>query len=181
MSHRFSTGQLTERPLMELAKQEAREQFRHPTLVQSLARWWSKKYRLPSNHELFQNSDIYELCVEFWVDKYESKPIESYRNDKGEIQFTDTGDDLVDRWEQQIADGEIPDLLEAFDEESIRHMQKLRQVAKDRDPYQGATIRDTSDKMRRILDSEKLKGFKDDRKHLEDLFNRPTFLGEGDD
>jgi hypothetical protein len=123
--------------------------------------------------------------VEYKLDLFEKKPLEAHRNADGEIQFTETGDPLVDKWEEQIAKGEIPDLFEAFDEESLTHMQRLRQTQRDRDPYQGATIKDTVDKMQRILQGERPAGFKDmtpeKQRLLEEVFNHPTFGGTIDE
>ncbi|NJL53733.1 hypothetical protein HC928_00410 [bacterium] len=133
-------------------------------MLEALARWWSKKYRLPWNHDLFQDRTVFDLMVEFYLDKIEEKPLEAYRNDKGEIQFTDTGDALVDRWEQQIAEGGVPNLMEAFDEQSIDLIKKRVANQANRDPYQGMTIKQAaehsaaspiSDKERRAL-AEKL-------------------------
>jgi len=52
--------------------------------------------------------------VEFYEDLYDSKPLEAHRNEDGEIQFTDTGDDMIDKWEAELASGQIPDLWESF-------------------------------------------------------------------
>lgn len=111
-----------------------------------MARWWSRKYRLPSNHELFQDRTLFDHLVEYYVDKFEERPIESYRNKDGEIQFTDTGDELIDLWEQQIAEGHDPNLYEAFSEESLEQIRK-RTAAKQLDPYQGLSMKETFDKI----------------------------------
>lgn len=128
---------------------------------------------------------MFDLLVEYYIDIFEKKPLEVHRNSDGEIQFKDTGDALIDKWEAQIAAGETPDLFEAFDEESISHMERLRQAARDRDPYQGATIKETTDKMSRILQGQKPSGFKDmspdKQRELEELFNNPTFGGSLED
>lgn len=125
-----------------------------------------------------------ELMTEFYVDCYEKKPIEAHRNEHGEIQFSETGDEMIDRWEEQIARGEIPDLNEAFDEESLKGLAKMRQKAQDRDPYQGMTIKDTNTKVARILQTSNLEqakelGFKnlstEKQRLLEELFEKPTF------
>lgn len=143
--------------------------------------WWVRKYKLPSNHELFQERTMFDLLVEFYIDKYQEKPIESYRNSKGEIQFTDTGDELVDKWEQQIADGEEPDLWEAFDEESLKHLEKLRKAAELRDPYHGFTMKDTFEKVQTQARREGLTLGKntlteDEKRALaEKLLHSPTF------
>lgn len=110
-----------------------------------LARWWVKKYQLPSNHNLFLSRTPFDLLVELFTDKYEERPIESYRNEAGEIQFKDTGDDLIDRWEEQIAKGQIPDLMEAFDQESIQHIKKWKAAQQARDPYQAMSMKDMYD------------------------------------
>lgn len=121
--------------------------------------------------------------VEYYVDRFEKKPIEAHRNEKGEIQFTDTGDPLIDKWEEQIARGEIPDLYEAFDEESLQHLERLRQAARDRDPYQGLSMKSAFDKIERDATREGLHVGKspnnvitpEKKKILEELFNAPTF------
>lgn len=116
-------------------------------MTEALALWWTRKYKLPSNHELFQSRTIFDLLVEFYIDRFQEKPIEVHRNADGEIQFTDTGDELIDKWEQQIADGELPDLWEAFDEESLERLKKLRAAAELRDPYQGFTMKNTFERV----------------------------------
>lgn len=85
-----------------------------------MERWWTTKYRLPSNHKLFQKTTYFELLVDYFQDYYEANPIEQYRNEQGNIQFKDTGDPLIDKWEQEIQEGNTPDLLEAFSEEQKR-------------------------------------------------------------
>jgi len=124
------------------------------------------------------------------VDAYEKRPIEAHRNEAGEIQFSETGDEMVDKWEEQIARGEIPDLNEAFTEESLAGLAKMRQRAKDRDPYQGMTIKDANTKMARILQTSNLEdaktlGFKglsaEKQRQLEELFDKPTFGVDLDD
>lgn len=106
---------------------------------------------------------MYEHLLDFYITKYEEKPLESYRNADGEIQFKDTGDEMVDRWEQQIADGMTPDLLESFNAESLAHIENLRATAKARDPY--ASIKDTFDAV----------AAEAKREHLH--INKPTFGG----
>lgn len=130
---------------------------------------------------MFEERTVFDLLVEYKLDLFEKKPLEAHRNADGEIQFSDTGDPLVDKWEAQIAKGELPDLFEAFDEESLTHMERLRQAAIDKDPYQGATIKDTVDRMQRIVQGELPQGFKqltpEKQALLEELFKHPTFGG----
>lgn len=112
-----------------------------------MALWWSRKYRLPSNHELFLERTVFDLLVEYNVDKFQQKPIEAHRNKAGEIQFSETGDELIDKWEEQIAKGEEPDLWESFDEESLKYLEKLRYTAERRNPY--GSMKDTYDRLER--------------------------------
>ncbi len=90
---------------------------------------------------------------------------------------------MVDKWEAQIANGEVPDLYEAFDEESLSHIERLRQLARDKDPYQGLSMKAAFDKIEREATREGLHiGNKpsinaDKQKLLEELFNNPTFGG----
>jgi hypothetical protein len=44
--------------------------------------------------------------------------MEAYKDKEGNIKFSNTGDTLIDRWEEQIANGQMPDLTEAFTKES---------------------------------------------------------------
>jgi hypothetical protein len=109
--------------LVELAKEIARAQHHKPTLSENLAKWWEKKYSLPSNHELFQERTSISLLTEYYYDIYESSPLEMHRQADGEIQLKDTGDALIDKWEEQIAEGMEPDLWEAF---SDKEREKLK-------------------------------------------------------
>lgn len=151
-------------------------------MLEALSRWWSRKYKLPSNHELFEEQTLGDLLTEFYIDVFEKKPIEAHRNEDGEIQFSETGDELIDKWEEQIARGEIPDLNEAFDEESMKGLAKMRQKAQDRDPYQ--SMKSVLDRVERQAKSEGLYVGKtpppqgmtpEKQKLLEELFNKPTF------
>ncbi|MDB5716288.1 MAG: hypothetical protein JWO15_3685 [Sphingomonadales bacterium] len=59
-----------------------------------------------------------ELLTEWFEDIYRANPLEIHRNEDGDIQFQDTGDDMLDAWENQFAKGEDVDLWEAFSEKS---------------------------------------------------------------
>ena len=91
-----------------------------------LRRWWQEKYRLPSNHELFQTSTVWELLVDFWEDYFHNNSLEAYRNEDGQIQFVETGDELIDKWEQELAEGKTPDYMEAFSPEDVNKLNELR-------------------------------------------------------
>lgn len=67
--------------------------------------------------------------VEFWEDYYHDHPLESHRQEDGHIVF-ETGDPLIDKWEQQIARGEKPDLTEAFSPDELRRIQATLRRAK---------------------------------------------------
>ncbi len=89
----------------------------------TLRRWWVKKYQTPWTSKHFQNATIDELLVEFYEDYYEANPSEQLkdlRDDDGNITFA-TGDELIDKWEQELAMGLTPDLNEGL---SLEERQK---------------------------------------------------------
>jgi len=85
---------------------------------------------------------------------------------------------MVDRWEQQIADGITPDLLESFNEESLQQISKIREIAKSRDPYAAVSIKDTFESVANDANRSGLhvKG----QTPLDSLFSKPTFGGDFD-
>lgn len=119
--------------------------------MEQLARWWTKKYQLPWNHELFQERNLLDLMVEYWLDVYDDKPLEAHRNEDGFIQMKDTGDSLIDKWEEKIAAGEEPDLTEAFSPESWEALDKIRANAKNtpgtNTGMTGMTMKDIMDRV----------------------------------
>jgi hypothetical protein len=68
--------------------------------------------------------------IQWYEDVFARNPMEVHRNDKGEIQFHDTGDDLIDDWEEQIANGEEIDMWAAFSEKSKEAIIKRFEKAK---------------------------------------------------
>ena len=54
-----------------------------------------------------------------------------YKNAKGEVQFVKTGDKLIDKWEQELADGKIPDYMEGFSGEQLKKLRNLREFGTD--------------------------------------------------
>lgn len=94
--------------------------------MEMLRRWWTEKYKLPSNHELLQNSTVFDLLVDFWLGHYERNSLEAYRNEDGVIQFINTGDELIDKWEKELSEGKTPDYLEGFSQEEIDKLNELR-------------------------------------------------------
>ncbi len=96
-----------------------------------LRRWWEKKYQIPSNHDLFTSRTEHDLLTEYYEDIFERNPLEKWRNEDGTIQFTDTGDSVIDYWEQLLAegrDGEV-DLLEGFTDEERASFAKFEKKA----------------------------------------------------
>lgn len=65
-----------------------------------------------------------DLLVEWYEDIFSKNPIEIHRNEAGDIQFQDTGDDLVDAWEKNIAKGGNVNLWEAFSDSSKQDLLK---------------------------------------------------------
>lgn len=61
-----------------------------------------------------------------WEDRFDENPIEAARNEDGFVQFKNTGDPLVDKWEEQIARGEVPNMLESFSPEQRERLRKMR-------------------------------------------------------
>lgn len=98
--------------------------------------WWTEKYRLPSNHELFQNAVPFNLLIEYYEDYYRDMPealLGDAKGPDGEIVFTDTGDPLLDKWEEELAQGLTPDLEEGMSEtakEQLRREREKKQGAK---------------------------------------------------
>jgi hypothetical protein len=106
--------------LGEAAQRVARERHNKPGLLDVLRRWVEEKYNLPLTHESFQGLTIFELLIWFWEDHYSRNPIEAKRVQGGkEVQFT-TGDPLLDKWEEEIARGLVPDLMEGLTTEQRR-------------------------------------------------------------
>lgn len=92
-------------------------------------RWWSRKYGLPSNHELFQTRTVEDLMVEWFEDLWEEKTdlerlvedaempgmavlsrLEELNKILGDEKMTiAVGDPVFDAWEAAVARGEEPD------------------------------------------------------------------------
>ncbi len=96
-----------------------------------LAQWWEKKYQLPSNHNLFQERTLESLLTEFWADVYAKNPLEAHRQEDGEIQLKNTGDPYIDKWEEELAQGLVPDYEEMFTEEQMAYYRRIRTQHQD--------------------------------------------------
>lgn len=98
-----------------------------------LRRWWVKKYQIPWTSSYFQESTLLELLIEFMEDYYENNKSELFHDSldaDGNVVF-DTGDPLIDKWEQEIAKGLSPDLLEGMDRQSFERTMKKIAESKD--------------------------------------------------
>jgi hypothetical protein len=118
-----------------------------------LAKWWTRKYNLPSNHELFLSRTIHELLVELLEDRFEESPLEAHRGLDGEVTFTDTGDPLVDEWEKRIAAGETVDLWESFTPEQTARLKRLLSKTGNKSaprPFK-EVVDDQEKRMRRLI------------------------------
>ena len=125
----------------------ARRRKTSPSVLESLSQWWEEKFKLPSNHELFQNSTLFELLADFWEDYYYKNPLEAFRNEKGEVQFSNTGDELIDKWEKELAEGKSPDYLEGFNAEDLEKLENLRTRGRSKHGHivRGGTLKNAVD------------------------------------
>jgi len=121
--------------LTEYARKTAALNIRKPSLETLLRRWWVKKYQLPWTHELAQASTIPDLLVEFYEDYFAEHPEEARRvfAKDGEFYFEETGDELIDKWERELAQGLTPDLEEGM---SPKEKERLKQEREKRGPRQ---------------------------------------------
>lgn len=99
----------------------------------NLARWWSQKYNLPPNHELFQNRSQSDLYGEWLLDLLDERETLRQQLDEGGNlrsivdrinvinralgEATEHFDTLERMWDLQVAAGEDPD-LDATQEEA---------------------------------------------------------------
>ena len=79
--------------------------------------------------------------MDFWEDYFEQNPLEVHRNEDGQIQFQHTGDDLIDKWEKELAEGKMPDYMEGFSTEQLEKLDRMRTHGTDQF---NRTIRDTA-------------------------------------
>jgi len=94
-------------------------------------RWWSRKYNLPPNHGLLENQTMGELLLEMYEDAMvEREDVQqSLSRGDGSVQEMQSRlrelnvlldgeesdefkDDLIDKWERELLEGNIPDLDE---------------------------------------------------------------------
>jgi len=85
---------------------------------------------------------------EFWEDYYRDNPLAASTKEDGTVQFEDTGDPLIDKWETQLANGEIPDYMEALNDEQRTKLNNLRKHGRTRHGHlvkPPATLKGTAD------------------------------------
>ena len=87
----------------------------------SLRRWWTWKYKLPPTSDEFRSYTLEELYTEFLEDFFARNPKRAREAMRklGDEFTIEIGDTLIDKWERQIARGEIPDLDEGLAPEEI--------------------------------------------------------------
>lgn len=129
--------------------------------MEQLARWWTKRYNLPSNHELFVNSTLEELLVDFHIQYFEEHSLEQHRNEDGEIFFSDTGDELIDSWEERLAQGEDISLEEAFAEGELEKITRMIKKTKGLVPSakEAKTFEETNRELLESLNKGQLNTF----------------------
>ena len=107
--------------------------MKNPGLETILRRWWVKKYKLPWTHELAQSATYSELLIEYYEDWFEESPSEARKaltGEDGEYYFETTGDPLIDKWEDEVRRGLIPDLEEGLHPREKAKLAKEREMAK---------------------------------------------------
>lgn len=129
---------LQAKTVVEAAKMMAKDNVRHPSLITMLRRWWTDKYKLPWTPKNIDDFTVLDLLTEYYEDLFEKDKtalFEASRGEDGEIIFESTGDELIDKWEQELAMGIEPDLTEgmaAADRVALLEEQAFAQVAKEK-------------------------------------------------
>ncbi len=82
-----------------------------------MRRWWTKKYQTSQKSDEFNKYTFWELLIEFFEDYYASDKKRVWKDErkvKGHVRLPKTGNSLIDRWEEQLANGITPDLTEGM-------------------------------------------------------------------
>lgn len=88
--------------------------------------WWTKKYQKSPQSNEFKGYTIFELLVEFFEDYYDQNPEKLRELD---LPFLSTGDEFVDKWEKEISQGIVPDILEDLPPEEAEDLLKWSKSA----------------------------------------------------
>lgn len=116
----------------------AAARVRDPGLIDLLKRWAEAKFKIPWNHDVFQERTLFEVLVDLWEDYYLENKIASRMTEDGHVVFSNTGDPLIDKWEEELARGLEPDLLEgvspeerAAEERALERLKRQHQQVKE--------------------------------------------------
>ena len=78
--------------------------------------------------------------TEFWEDYYTNNPKEVLRD----VDKFETGDPIIDRWEEEISKGIIPDLTEGMSDDQKEKVARWASKASDNEIYDiGGSIPET--------------------------------------
>lgn len=72
------------------------------------------------------------------------------------MQFKDTGDELLDKWEAELAAGRTPDYSEAFDQEQLERLKNLREKGSSKFAGLTRTMKDVVESVDQTAHSEGL-------------------------
>jgi uncharacterized protein YmfQ (DUF2313 family) len=103
-----------------------------------LRRWWVKKYNLPWTHEAAQCLSHFEILTEFYEDYFEGDKTALYKevaDESGHVVLPDTGDELIDKWERELAQGLTPDLEEGMTPEARKMAEEEKKEAVEKKLY----------------------------------------------
>lgn len=140
---------ITKRTFFDLArlKKRAAREAKGATGNSFLANWWSKKYGLPPNHELFTSRTPASLYQEYfeWLHERRDELQSALQEARGQERFglidqitsitailegqenagpMVTGDALVDEWEEMLDRGAMPDLEADIDPRILERFKK---------------------------------------------------------
>jgi hypothetical protein len=73
-----------------------------------------------------------DLLFEYWEDFYDKNPEEHRKvlHPDGKVVFDETGDNLLDKWEAEVAQGLVPDLEEGMSKEERERLRQEREKAR---------------------------------------------------
>ena len=112
---------LKNKSLLEAAKIQAALNIQGEGDPLALLRiWWTKKYQKSKNSPEYKAYSLFELLTEFFED--------FYTDNKSALRELElpisglTGDPMVDKWEKEIAQGLVPDLMEDLTPEEAKEV-----------------------------------------------------------
>ena len=96
---------------------------------------WTKKYQKSPQSDEYKSYTLFELVVEFFEDYFGENPNEMYTFAPGIL--PNTHDPLVNRWEEQVAIGDTPDLWEGLTPEQA---EKIAQWSRKQSQKRSGTL-----------------------------------------